>query len=77
MLIATCISSTKTILDTLNDRIVSGTVLVFDEYFNYIQWRQHEFKAFKEFCQMNDVCYEYIGLVPAFEQVAVRITRRL
>jgi hypothetical protein len=70
-------SSTKTVLDTLNDRIVAGTVIVFDEYFNYKEWRLHEFKAFEEFCESNKVKYEYIGLVPRFEQVAVRITQRL
>jgi predicted O-methyltransferase YrrM len=70
-------SSTKTVLDVLNDRIVVGTVIVFDEYFNYREWRLHEFKAFREFCEVHKVKYEYIGLVPSYEQVAVRITQRL
>ncbi len=66
-------SSTKTILNEARDRIVSGTVILFDEYFNYPDWKRHEHRAFQEFCYENGVVYEYIGLVPAFEQVAVRI----
>ncbi len=69
-------SSTKTILDVLNKRIVPGTIILFDEYFNYNEWRQHEYKAFQEFCAENKVKYEYIGLTPLYEQVAVRILDR-
>jgi hypothetical protein len=39
-------SSTKTIFHYLGSRIVPGTVIVFDEYFNYPGGRQHDFKAF-------------------------------
>lgn len=69
-------SSTRTVFQFLNERIVPGTIVVFDEYFNYTRWRDHEYKAFQEFCASNNVKYEYIGLVPSFEQVAVRITHR-
>lgn len=47
-------SSTKDILFNLNDRILKGTILVFDEMYNwnnpeeYTEWDQHEFKALKE-----------------------------
>ena len=68
-------SSTKTVLTELKDRIVPGTIILFDEYFNYPDWKRHEYSAFKEFTTQNDVQYEYIGLVPAYEQVAVRILR--
>ena len=40
-------SSTKAIFDILGDQIVEGTVIVFDEYFNYPGWQHHEFKAFQ------------------------------
>jgi Tfp pilus assembly protein PilF/predicted O-methyltransferase YrrM len=69
-------SSTKTIFDNLNDWIVPGTVIVFDEYFNYPGWELHEFKALQEFREANRVSYEYLGLVPTGQQVAVRITQR-
>ena len=69
-------SSTKTIFDRLNDWIVPGTIIVFDEYFNYSGWELHEFKAFQEFREANRLSYEYIGLAPTGQQVAVRITQR-
>lgn len=66
-------SSTKTIFYYLAKRIVSGTVIVFDEYFNYVGWRHHEHKAFKEFISSAGLSYRYIGLNPRHQQVAVQI----
>ncbi len=66
-------SSTQTILAQLRDRIVPGTILVFDEYFNYPGWEVHEHRAFAEFIQATGRRYEYVGLVPSHQQVAVRI----
>jgi Macrocin-O-methyltransferase (TylF) len=66
-------SSTQTVLAQLRNNIVSGTIIVFDEYFNYPDWRQHEHRAFQEFVESTNKKYDYIGLVPAYEHVAVRI----
>jgi hypothetical protein len=41
--------STQTIFMLLAERIVPGTIILFDEYFNYPNWEQHEFRAFQEF----------------------------
>ena len=41
-------SSAKTIFTHLGDRIVPGTVIQFDEYFNYPGWKNHEYKGFQE-----------------------------
>ncbi len=54
-------SSTKIILDLLGDKIMKGTILIFDEYFNYPTWQQHEFKAFQEFVKKRNVSYEYLA----------------
>jgi hypothetical protein len=67
-------SSTKTIFELMFDRIVPGTVLVFDEFFNYPRWRQGEFLAFQELLQAGALQSEYLGYVFNHEQVAVRIT---
>ena len=64
-------SSTKTVFDNIYDRIVPNTVIQFDEYYNYPGWRNHEFKAFQEFCKKYSVEYEYIGI--SLYQVAVVI----
>ncbi|HTI87354.1 MAG TPA: class I SAM-dependent methyltransferase [Alphaproteobacteria bacterium] len=69
-------SSTKTVFDLLADRIAPGTVIVFDEYFNYPNWQEHEFRAFQEFVEARGVAYEYIGLTAKNGHVAVRITGR-
>jgi hypothetical protein len=66
-------SSTVDILENLADRMQAGTVVLFDEYFNYPNWENHEFKAWKEFVAKHGIGYEYIGF--ARQQVAVRITR--
>lgn len=53
-------SSTKYVLDQLGDRIVSGTVVSFDEIYNYPEYRDHEIKAWLEFCETNKISYEWI-----------------
>jgi predicted O-methyltransferase YrrM len=64
-------SSTKTIFELLGSRILPGTVILFDEYFNYPNWERHEFKAFQEFVAQHSMSYSYLAF--ARQQVAVRI----
>jgi predicted O-methyltransferase YrrM len=64
-------SSTKTIFDLIADRIAPNTIIVFDEYFGYPRWQDHEFKAFQEFVAAHGVRYEY--LTYARIQTAVKI----
>jgi hypothetical protein len=64
-------SSTVDILTGLVQYMRPGTVILFDEYFNYPGWELHEFKAWKEFVAAHGVKYEYLGY--ARQQVAVRI----
>ncbi|OVE73974.1 hypothetical protein BVX94_02125 [bacterium B17] len=54
-------SSAKTILYSLKDQIQKGTVIQFDEYFNFPGWKSQEFKAFQEFINDTGLKYEYIG----------------
>lgn len=68
-------SSAETVLNYLSDRIVVGTVLLFDEFFNYPGWKDNEFKAFQNFVQRSGHECEYLGFVKNYEQVAVRIVR--
>ena len=67
-------SSTKCVFDHLGDRVRAGTVLVFDEFFNYPGWEEHEYRAFTEFAQFRRLSYEYLCYNGEHEQVAVRIT---
>lgn len=66
-------SSTVDILENLGSKLQVGTVILFDEYFNYPNWENHEYKAWKEFVEKYHIGYEYIGF--ARQQVAVRITK--
>jgi hypothetical protein len=66
-------SSTKTIFDNLKDKIVPGTIIVFDEYFNFPGWENDEFKAFQEFILQSELTYSYIAYNSLHEQVAVKI----
>lgn len=66
-------SSTRTVFEALGEQIGPGTVIQFDEYFNYPGWRGHEFKAFQEFIKDRDLSYEYLGYTRKFS-VAVRLT---
>ena len=66
-------SSARYVLDTLTERIVPGTVIVFDEYFNFPGWEQDEFKAWQEFVKQYQVDYEYLGFVSSHQEVAVRV----
>jgi len=65
-------SSTRTVFEHIGDRIVSGTILVFDEYFNYVNWRAHEHKAFQELVRERALRYRYLAF--STQQVAVAIT---
>jgi hypothetical protein len=66
-------SSTKTIFKFLGDRIVSGTVIVFDEYFNYPGWREHEYKAFQELVSEKKLHYRYLAYNQCQTNVATMI----
>lgn len=55
-------SSTKTVMDALFDWFVPGTVIVFDEYFGYHGWQNHEHKAFMELLDRSGLSFEGISI---------------
>lgn len=66
-------SSAVTVLERLSPRIGCGTVIVFDEYFNYPGWEHHEFRAFQEFIRATGLRYQYLGFASSHQGVAVKI----
>jgi hypothetical protein len=54
-------SSTRTVFDLLGNSIVAGTMIVFDEFFNYPGWHKGEYKAFMEFCEERQAEVLYLG----------------
>src|SRR5271165_69200 len=66
-------SSAKTVLDLAGDRLASGAVVVFDEFFNFAGWQQHEFRAWIEFVARTGRGFDYLGYTGNNEQVVVRL----
>jgi Macrocin-O-methyltransferase (TylF) len=60
-------SSTKCVLDTLQEAICPGTIIIFDEFADH----QHELKAFKEFLEMSRMKFRFLGAVFNFTSQCV------
>jgi hypothetical protein len=56
-------SSVLYVLKTLHahNKLVKGTVILFDELYNYQYFEQHEFKAFREFFGETELRYTWIA----------------
>lgn len=67
-------SSTVAVLDAIAPRLRPGSVLHFDEYFNFPGWEAHEHRAWVEFCERTGVSFEYLGFARDDEQVFLRLT---
>jgi hypothetical protein len=66
-------SSAVTVLDLVGPRLLAGSVLVFDEFFNYPGWQAHEFRAWQEWLERTGARVEYEAYTGNNEQVVVRI----
>lgn len=66
-------SSTKTVLGLFAPRIQPGTIVYFDEFFNYAGWKEGEFKAFMEFIKTSGMDFEYLGYNSRGTQLAVKM----
>ena len=67
-------SSTTTVLDAVGPRLVPGTVIVFDEYFNYPGWQGGEHRAWQEYVERTGTRFGWLGYTLEDEQVAVQVT---
>ena len=68
-------SSTSFALQVLQERFVVGTVIVFDELFNYPYCADHELKALLELSAATGIAYRYLGHTPLTTAASVQITR--
>lgn len=55
-------SSTVTIFTELEERFEKGTIIVFDEYFGYSDWRNGEHKAFLEMIERTGFGYKALAV---------------
>ncbi|MGQ0775912.1 MAG: class I SAM-dependent methyltransferase [Pseudonocardiales bacterium] len=67
-------SSTVTVLENVGPRLRPGSVIVFDEYFNYPGWEQHEHRAWREFVAKTGIESRYTAYTVNHEQVAVVVS---
>ena len=65
-------TSTRTVLGHLAPRLLAGTIVVFDEYFNYPGWEEGEHRAFRELVGELGLSYTYLAYTNS-QQVALRI----
>lgn len=76
-------SSAMTVLELACPRLQPGSVVLFDEYFNYPGWREGEHKAWTESVERWGLEFEYLAFSwrhkrssPGGQQLALRITGR-
>jgi len=62
---------TAYVLNNLTKNLGRGTIVIFDEYFGYSSFREHEFRAWQEFVNSEGIKYQYIGYMEM--QVAIEI----
>jgi len=56
------------ILEAIKDRLIPGSVILFDEYWNYPDYEKYEFRAWREFLSKNpniktSPVYDYTNLI--------------
>jgi hypothetical protein len=68
-------SAAVTVLEHVGPRLVEGSVIVFDEYFNYPGWQDGEHKAWEEYAARTGIEFRYDGYTFDHEQLVVTVTR--
>jgi hypothetical protein len=63
--------STNFALETFSPWILAGTVLVFDEFFGYPNWRNGEFRAWNEFVEARHLQFKFIAF--SKQQAAIKV----
>ena len=70
-------SSTTEVFNNFYDKIKKGTVILFDELYNYPEWKDHEFKALMEFADKYDKKFDVIAYAgssaPSNQQALIQI----
>lgn len=72
-------ASAKTVFSSFCHKLTPGTVIVFDELFNYPNFADHEMRALLETASEQGLEYEYLGYVnkrfPASSAASLKITK--
>jgi len=65
--------SARTVFELTGERIRPGTIIIFDEFFNYPGWMEGEFKAFMEYVHKASIKFTFIGYARTGTQIAIQI----
>ena len=63
--------STKFTLAKIKPYLTKGAIMIFDEYYNYINWKEGEYKAFTEIFEPNEYTYKAFNIKG--KQVVIQI----
>lgn len=66
-------SSARTVLELVGPRLQAGSIVVFDEFFNFPGWEDHEFRAWQEHLDSTGARVAYEAYTVNNEQVVVRV----
>lgn len=66
-------SSAVTVFEHVGPRLHEGSIVVFDEFFNFPDWPRHEFRAWQEWLERTGARVEYEAYTVNNEQVVARI----
>jgi hypothetical protein len=69
-------SAAVTVLEHVGPRLRPGSVVVFDEYFNYPGWQRDEHRAWLEYVERTGTTFDYVAYTYDHEQVVVVIGDR-
>jgi hypothetical protein len=61
------------VFEALDGRIVSGTVIVLRQYFNFPGWEGQQFRAFQDFVARSGRTYRYLAFTPTAFTVSLVI----
>lgn len=66
-------SSTAEVLSAVGPRLKPGAIVVFDDFFNYPGWQDHEHRAWKEHVARSKATFEFIAYTVDHQQVVARM----
>ena len=61
----------KIVLEHTGSKLIRGSIIIFDEYFGYLGWKNGEYKAFQEFISDKKIDYKYLAFTE--NSVAIEI----
>lgn len=66
-------SSTVEVLAHIGPLLRPGSILLFDEFFGYRNWQNHEYRAFGEYVHKHDISFRFLAFGLFSHQAVVRI----